>query len=132
MIEAKRQVRAISFLYCEVADQRRYVLHDLCVSGHQEVDHDINGWPTATCLDLTHQLEPPEFFALLIPVAQQCFDQMDVFPISQGCGIQAKIHIQRTDVRHVLIAQQQPWHSTADDGETPLEAAEDLPDFDEY
>jgi len=35
-------------------------------------------------------------------------------------------------VRHVLIAKQQPWYGTTYDGETPLEAAEDLPDFNEH
>ncbi|MNV84149.1 hypothetical protein D3C71_1780060 [compost metagenome] len=89
LIEAKRQVRAISFLYSKVADQRRHVLHDLRVPGHQEVDHHINGRPTIICLDLTHQLESSEFFALFITVAQQCFDQMDVFPVPKGSGVQA-------------------------------------------
>ena len=51
---------------------------------------------------------------------------------TSGSGVQAEIHIQRPNVRHVLIAKQQPWHGTTYDGETPLEAAEDLPDFNEH
>ena len=42
------------------------------------------------------------------------------------------IHVERADVRHILVGQQQPGDRAADDGELALEAAKDLADLDQH
>jgi len=55
-----------------------------------------------------------------------------VFAIAQCLGIQPYIHIDRADMWHVLVFQQEPRDRAADNGELALEAAQDLPYFNKH
>jgi hypothetical protein len=85
----------------------------------------------AAARHLTHQLKSPEFPPLLVAVAHQGLDKRRIFAVAQGFRVEAEIDIDRADMGHVLIPQQQPRHRAADHGELALKAAEDLTDLHE-
>jgi hypothetical protein len=115
----------------KIGNQRRTILHDVDFARHQEVHDDIDGRSAIVCGNGTHELEAPEPCALFIATLHQGFDKRRVFTVAQRFRIEAYINIHRTNVRHLLIVEQQPWHGTADNGKFPPEAAEHLPDFDQ-
>lgn len=83
--------------------------------------------------DLPDKLKAPKLLALGIAVTQQSIGQGDVFPIAQGLGIQAEVHVEGANVRHVFVVpQQQPRNGASHNGELPFEAPEDLADFDQH
>ena len=52
--------------------------------------------------------------------------------VAQRFRVQPEVHVERADVWHILIAEQQPGYRTADDGEFSFEASQDLADLDQY
>jgi hypothetical protein len=77
-------------------------------------------------------LEAPKSLALGIAMALKRADQGCVLAVAERFGVQADIHVERADMRHVLVGQQQPGNRATDDGELALEAAKDLADLDQH
>ncbi len=59
-------------------------------------------------------------------------DQGRVLAVAERFRVQTDVHVERADMRHVLVGQQQPRNRAADDGELALEATEDLADLDQH
>jgi hypothetical protein len=59
-------------------------------------------------------------------------DQGCILAVAERFGVQAGIHVERADMRHVLVGPKQPGNHAIDDGELALEAARNLADLDQH
>ena len=132
LVESHRQIGAIGPLHREVIDQRRIVLDDFRVTRHQEIDHDVDRFSTISRGNLANQLEAPKPLALGVSMALKRADQGCVLAVAERFRVQADVHVERADMRHVLVGQQQPRNRAADDGELALETAEYLTDLNQH
>ena len=70
--------------------------------------------------------------SLVVALLQERLDKLRIFAIGQSFRIEAEIHVQGPDMRHIGFAQQQPGNGATDHSEFALVTPEDLADLDQY
>ena len=66
LVKAQRELGTVRLLHGEVAYQRRYIPHYLCVSVHQEANNDLNRAAAVNRSNLADKLKSKQNFALLV------------------------------------------------------------------
>ncbi len=79
-----------------------------------------------------HELKAAQFLPLFIAMTTQRVDERGVLAVAQCFGIQADIDVERADVRHLLVAEQQPGNGPTHDGELALEGTKNLAHLDQH
>jgi hypothetical protein len=91
--------------------------------GIKNVNDDVDRTSPVARRNAANQLEFPKILALFVIVLHQGFGKTRVLAIAECLGVKTEIHIESSNMRHLVIVQQRPRYCASDDCEFPLKTS---------